>query len=393
MVDRYVQSANPLSCVLESPLNTDEIPDIVYENKTNFYKRCIELDIKKHVFDFMGEVKPDYLVIDAGSMRKPLFFAGNNKKKCATLIFDNTAQQLFEQGAIPSYTKGDIWDFDNEEISGLLDIYINKIKEICAEENIILIESYDVPYSIDLNSQNVGCFDEKRISMENDRIKYGYNYLRSKLTKCHVIEFPKGVVGDKNHTWGEAPLHYVPEYYEYGAKAVEIITSGYWELSEERNVLDILKQQYEKLFMEKYSDCIYHQLVKTEKELGVFKRYRIYENYFKQLLLLDGKNLIYNWVANCNIQHVSFYGLSEISKLFVTWFKEWNVTIDYIVEESAKKEYEGITLIKRSKNIFPETDAMIITDLNKEPVQKKLIRLEYAGFVTDYEKLLKDNIF
>lgn len=82
----------------------------------------------------------------------------------------------------------------------------------------------------------------------NDRMKLCFDYVKEYLKGCHIIEFPDNVVGDINHKWGRALLHYVQEYYDYALKAVDIITQNTDGNVDEKVALEQLKVSYEKYY-------------------------------------------------------------------------------------------------------------------------------------------------
>lgn len=54
VVEKYVQSLNPISIISKSPLiKKFEVEDVFFD-KSNFYQRCINLDLNKQVFEFCG---------------------------------------------------------------------------------------------------------------------------------------------------------------------------------------------------------------------------------------------------------------------------------------------------------------------------------------------------
>ena len=74
VVEKYLQGPNPISMVGKSPLLKEFDAADVLSDKSNFYQRCVSLDLNKQVFKFSGEgTKKDFLLIDFGCMRHPIF--------------------------------------------------------------------------------------------------------------------------------------------------------------------------------------------------------------------------------------------------------------------------------------------------------------------------------
>lgn len=88
-------------------------------------------------------------------------------------------------------------------------------------------------------------------------INRGYRYLRKKLKGCHLIEFPNGVIGDENHKWGLYPLHFIPEYYDYGIEAIETIVAK--KTDDEVDTLRNLKKNT-RIFLKENMNLLFFRL-------------------------------------------------------------------------------------------------------------------------------------
>ena len=77
IVDRFVQSVHPISAVSEPCEKTllHFIKEVLNRsNLNNFNKRNLILDADKNVFNFLKEVKSDWLIIDLTTSRYKLIF-------------------------------------------------------------------------------------------------------------------------------------------------------------------------------------------------------------------------------------------------------------------------------------------------------------------------------
>lgn len=126
----------------------------------------------------------------------------------------------------------------------------------------------------------------------NDRMKLCFDYVKEYLKGCHIIEFPDNVVGDINHKWGRALLHYVQEYYDYALKAVDIITQNTDGNVDEKVALEQLKVSYEKILQNKYGEILRKTLESNRSEKQVADRMLNYEKYFKRLLMEGNRERI-----------------------------------------------------------------------------------------------------
>ena len=92
-----------------------------------------------------------------------------------------------------------------------------------------------------------------------------------------------------------------------------------------------------------------------------------------------------NGITDC-----ALYGKTQITDVFVVWFREWNIDIEFIVENWGKSpRYEEIPLIKRNDLRLLNCSNMIICDTNDSAVKKKLIRPGFKGIVLSNSELIE----
>lgn len=101
------------------------------------------------------------------------------------------------------------------------------------------------------------------------------------------------------------------------------------------------------------------------------------------------KERIRQYLEKNNIRECAFYGRSQITDVYISWFREWNIKILYIVENYTKhSQWEGIPLVKRDNINLLICRNMIICDLNDEAVKKKLRNFGYKGTILSYKQLI-----
>ena len=296
IIDRFVQSVNPIALQMGSMLKDKDkaLPESVLKGKSNFYKRNISLDLTKNVFSYLAEVKSDWLVIDAGAFRKNIFFT-EDFTKASTLIFSDTARLLKDNDSIYDYKRGggNIFDLPNDLVSEKIDEFVKNILTLYPQERIVLVEYYDILLYFDnkINSIQDG-LTASYISRENKMMRFGFYELKKRLEKAHVIYFPENVLGDVNHKWKKAPLHYIKEYYQYAFEALNVIFNKKLDADSESYELLKLKQKTYHLINEKYSALIIDYYIRNEEEYKTLLKYKEFEGYYKGLLC-DGENKIY----------------------------------------------------------------------------------------------------
>ena len=245
-VNRFVQDVSPISLfygsVLGNGFRLDEenIKCYLANTKLNhFFIRNTILDMNKTVYEYLFEVQSDWLVIDAGCLRHKTLIDRERKTavteahlKRLKYRYDENIYQLYETMTL-----------EEKEFDICMGACLARLLREYPEEKIIVVESYLVSHYVDAKRSGIHKF-KREIKNENAAISMGHDYLKRNLKKSHFIPFPAHILADASHKWGLAPLHYVPEYYEYGSRALKIIMR---ELSceEERKVIEELKSYYQ----------------------------------------------------------------------------------------------------------------------------------------------------
>ena len=391
VVNRYVQSPSPISLVTASPLlrKDAEIEDTVFEGKSGFVKRCQLLELRKQVFDYLGGASSDYLIIDCAEARKNvLYFPGTGG--WFTESHKDLLARFIENGLLPElYELIDILEMERETLYACLRDFCDRLLAQYDKKHIILFEIKAVKFHSDGRLFQVFGGKSKIAEQYNARMKLCFDYVKTYLEGCHIVEFPHNVVGDTHHKWGRALLHYVPEYYDYAQEAVDIITKRAGSLEEEQEELTRLKHDYETALRKKYGDILQASMEQTELEKRSGEKILKYERYFKKLLIEDGKEKIRAYLEELGIRSCAFYGRTQITYVFLPWFRSWGIHIEYVVENySVKSVWEGIPFIKRSDSKLLDSRNMIICDINYEAIKRRLAALGYTGTVLSYNDLI-----
>ena len=155
--------------------------------------------------------------------------------------------------------------------------------------------------------------------------------------------------------------------------------------------LDFLKKNYECLLLKKYpGGVLFRDLELRDRKMREAERILKYERFFKEILIKDYKERIKSFLHTKGISRCAIYGKTQITDVFVIWFKEWGIDIEYIVENWVKNPtYKEIPLIKRDDRSLVNCENMIICDANDEEVKEKLIRLGFDGVALSYNDLIR----
>lgn len=189
-----------------------------------FHKRCALLDFNKQVFEYLFEKKADYLILDILDARLNLLYFQNHYVTMAKYmqLYSKEIPYPMEQYDLinPFEVSDDLWeDLIGQLCKKILHYYpVSKIilhKHLCASNRILK------------NGNIVPCQCSKEIiDKTNTLCAKLFNICESILKGCHIINFPDNVIANNEHKWGPSALHYHDLYYEYGAKALEIINKN-----------------------------------------------------------------------------------------------------------------------------------------------------------------------
>lgn len=393
VVDRYVQSVNPVSAVSASPLRKDlNIPggdtDWI-KAKSKFHLRNATIDLEKSLFSYVSEVKSDWLVIDFGCLRNNLFHFSDDTY--ATIPLMQTCPGFLTEGYLDEKRSiVSVLTMDSETLNRSLDIYIEKILDLYPQNQIILFESYASYWYVDKKRQS--CYvDNVPIANKFNKIfRRSFIHAIKKMPHVHVVRFPSHVIADEGHKWGRSPLHYTHEYYQYAYEAVKIIVNSNDESLEQFDLCR-LQIQYEEVFR-KYAP--YKEKFLSKWDIDQKRKGWMVEakDWLKEFIEDNRLQNLDNFVRKNKIKSVALYGLSDVCRALVSIFKSLEVKVDYIVENSMEnvKYYKEIPLISRDFKHYPTTECMIITDLRVDKVRRKLEKMNLPFEIQDIYSILDD---
>lgn len=391
IINKYVRIPNPISLVTNSPLYNvnEEIDDKCFVGVCESLKKYQILELRKHVFDYIGG-DSDYLIIDCVEFRRNLLYFPEIDGILSEIDDEKLLNRYIDRKYIPTdYKIINPLEIEKEQLYKYLKEFCDKFLSLYKKEKIILFEIEPVEFHYD--GKTIHAFNSKEYELakeHNERIKVCFDFVKKYMQGCHIVEFPKGVLGDTNHKWGKKPLHYTSEYYDYAKNAVDIITNNF--VNNEEKKLQNLKEKYEKLIEDKYRKILRINLEVGERKHREAEKILKYEKFLKKILISDHKEKIKSFLNKNGITDCALYGKTQITDVFVVWFREWNIDIEFIVENWGKSpRYEEIPLIKRNDLRLLNCSNMIICDTNDSAVKKKLIRLGFEGTALSYSELIE----
>lgn len=266
---QYTAFSNPFSAVAEKGLEID-YDDLSDYTCHNFEKRSMCHDINKTVFEYVFKKKSDYLIINMDNADRGLLI--NDK---GYVITNNCMVRKNRERLNADYGMGDYVEFPLTEITDsmwdeALRKFAERILEHYTPDQIILHKFFAVPQFIGKNGTIYEFANKNFIKFANNIVNKANEIIESKLYNPHVIDFPDFVLGDSTHKFGLSAHHYFDEYYEYGAKALEIIMEKLPYQQEKSILLDLKNQASRKFELIQYS-CKYEEYKNKYDQLRTIK--------------------------------------------------------------------------------------------------------------------------
>ena len=251
-VNRFVQDINPISAVLGSPLEDNQILTektirkyLSNPESSHFHVRNIILDVNKSAYAYLFEAKSDWLILDMGCLR--LHCLMDKNRKTGITAFNYERARCFDAKSFKAVYPMDLSD---DEFNGWMEKYALPVLKNYSEERIVVIGIRCVSQGVDRDRQEL-CYLGDFANI-NEEIGRGEAYLKKRWKGGRFIPFLDNVIGDERHQWGLGPLHFVSEYYEYGAEAMSLIMQQL-PVSEERYRMKELQEKYQGMINERYS--------------------------------------------------------------------------------------------------------------------------------------------
>ncbi len=391
-VDRAVINIHPISMVQDSPLLT-EGDGWLSKLKGNADRLQIRLDMTKEAFDYLFEVKSDYLLIDTSTLSKNIV---RTAKGCATVIEPGFLGKLSSAGDIGATTELSYTKLDKNLLTEALDTLADKVLSEYPQERIILVESKCSAYVYNPANGLCRSYNRQQASVFDEAMQFGFKHLKDRLPEARVIPFPAYMLGGMDHKDGFTPLSHMSDYYKYALSALNSIV-----FIAERSASDaavkkacgILSDSMLRLTLKTCSNTIAFLRDIEKKAKGaqtLSDKLAVGEDDMFNMITEPGciEN-IRQWFAERNIRTCALHGLNAISKLYIALFKKWNIFPAYIVDDyTAEERYNGILIVKRNQDEYPEVNCMLICDSWIDKVQAQLNSIGYKGLVTDYKTLM-----
>ena len=353
VIDKYIQGISPFSAILEKQgTDQDSFCEFVKSltDVSNFYKKMICLDHCGGAFEYLKQVKSDWIILDNGPFRYDLCMEDCKNpqqiitnsilrfimKKCKDVIKGTQLEVLGKS------SKEDPLDWDNNKFEEKVKSFIKELRKQYREKSIILVHLKNVfSYTSAGDIHVIAEKNKKDLKMENLRMEKAWEIMKRLLPKAHIIEFPFTTLGNIKHKWGRGGLHYIDEYYNYFLKSIDIITQQRLSAKKEKEQLDQICKKYTQLFWDIYNKNINHYEIKSKQTHDLMTRWEAYTLYSSKLADLDNyKQKFLDFMNKNNFKKCAIYGTNYPIKYLLNAFKD-KIQVDYIIENKVDT-YEGI---------------------------------------------------
>lgn len=245
-VPKCVTIMSPLSQYLVKGgrrLESSDFSKFRNEPGFNYLSRISALDNNNEIFEHIGSVKSDYLLLDIVDIRLPVArYSFDSYLTFTNFIRGN--QPAFEQLV---GNKISLIDFDSvtyKQWEDCVKWYLDKVLKIYRPDQIIFNELLMVDNLLDINEQFV-FFDRGRVCLNgriNVVLRKLYSFCRRYVPGALFMPFPRCVYAVWNHIWGPYPLHFANEYYQYGREALKTATSDSLTVNEKQKEINRLEE-------------------------------------------------------------------------------------------------------------------------------------------------------
>lgn len=161
----------------------------------------------------------DLLLIDLISERHGIYRQGNS---VLTRSIDGIAAHAYDDFSWDYIPFGSLEHF--RLFSHAWDRYVTELKDIGLYDRTLVLHSAWATWT----SDNKRCRQSLDYSTRRMNLMYEPYFSLVRLSGVNVLRIPRNLcVADPNHRWGEAPFHYVQDFYRYVATYIthEILES------------------------------------------------------------------------------------------------------------------------------------------------------------------------
>lgn len=236
-------------------------------------KKCILHDMERTYLEYIKSKKSDYLIVDMANSRYDIvkFKDGSMGTYSNVYIID----MMSDHGVCPEIESIDGCDsISIEKIKEAIKNIANFIRQNYPVERVILLELKESFVFFDATSDSIYRYEDiNTIYKHNKMMHFCFSLLKKELGGgVNIIYLPENIVCNRHHFWGNEPLHYTNEYYDYCFRAINLIINSD-NIDNVNKCLEIMRNDCSDIYRKKYG-LVEDHLSKFENKISKNKHFR-----------------------------------------------------------------------------------------------------------------------
>lgn len=257
LIKGAITTVNPYTVGTKPIPGIEDIIEKLELKGADMIKASCKVALQKDIKSFC---RGKWILLDLGTIKNPILEFSNKDGELFYLserpLYDTSVKnkKIIEEFAEKNGYKinrveNPLVEYSFEKQKELLKSYADSILGLYGSENIIFAKSNYIAERIRVdNTLDLNGFFVEQVNKENELSQQNQEYFIECLN-CHVLEIPHNTLANDDmslHTNG-SPLHYDKNFYEYGIKALDIITDND-EAHITKDRLSELYKEYELIF-------------------------------------------------------------------------------------------------------------------------------------------------
>lgn len=373
---QMVSSTSTISAFSEKAERTFSMNDFKDYKGPDFYKRITVQELNKTSLDYLFEKKSDYLIVDLMNNRVKMYKKGNHYL-CMDSFYRDNKERFDSEFHIDEYETVLIENLTLEDyIPGLDKLCSLILKHYSPNQIIVNRIKGSVSYAEGIRKKQFNESITNHVNYYNELIGKMYDYIIPKLRGCHVINPIENILSTNPHKWGLFHLHFHEYYYEYAAKAIELICKNLPYDEEAARLEDLRRIYWEKfeLLNLKLDMTSKNDQLKWAQNAAVFEKDLLLDlfsskRFIDNLLKIKEKNFkvavlkAFDYSGIILLKALETYGIEVVFKTHL-WNFEWLKSEDF----DKCRQADLVISANVHENKYPEKDgvrAILISDLLK----------------------------
>jgi len=216
------------------PITLHDLDKLNLENYLQHYEKFMVINnfTKGFTQDLLNS-KANYLLIDLSVERWNILRVYDKHNYSHNIFYPNNYGNDKYKDAFNKIIENENFNY---QVINLKQTNLQKIRRRFEDAVKLLLTKYQPSHIVILelklahqyllNNKTLRTYDHEywKINESNEFLEKLYSILTELLPNSPVIKMPTDTIGQENHLWGPAPLHYTDSYYEYVCNCLDTIT-------------------------------------------------------------------------------------------------------------------------------------------------------------------------